>query len=226
MAPRFKVCILAALLLLIPVISVAQDSYDTYGKTEAEILAMGHEKWNTFYESKAGDSTAAMGEQNEIFGEVATRRNDRLLKKAKAQTKKRVAKLRNLMGDFAGTACELGSNMTGGGTLWNPIEADIPAGVEQVVFGVLGGKAGAAKPIRVSAAQWEMATLAKQIEKNRTDPEAQAYFKYNEAKAQLKKMKAALTNILEIARSLNRYDSDRILGFCKDYAKLAIGDWS
>ncbi len=109
---RFAIFLLVAL----PFLAVAQDvDYNsTFGKTEAEILAMGQDKWDKFYSSKAGDSTAAMVSMNGLYGEAMLHRNEKLAKKASPAARTRIEKLRKLMGDFGDQATGLGSNFTEG----------------------------------------------------------------------------------------------------------------
>ncbi|HWA83628.1 MAG TPA: hypothetical protein VG820_09355, partial [Fimbriimonadaceae bacterium] len=63
--------LLLCLLLLLSALAVAQDQPDMHGKTDAQILRMGMEKWSEFYTSKEGTSTASMTEAADIYGQVA-----------------------------------------------------------------------------------------------------------------------------------------------------------
>ena len=215
--------ILQLLLFILPSLALSQS--DTYGKTEAQILAMGEEKWDDFYQSKAGNSTAAMVEMNVIFGAAAEHRNVRLTKAARPSVRARVEKLRKLMEAYGADAVGLGYNVTGGGTMWAQVSADITAHTELVLFGVLGGKSPAVKHATVSDVNRQLEALAKTIEGAHTDKDNDPNFKYGDAGASISKMRAELSQIAMVAKPLSRANSDRVLRFCIDYAKTADGDW-
>jgi hypothetical protein len=202
------------------------DYNSTFGKTEEEILAMGEDKWNAFYSSKAGDSTAAMVGMNGIYGEALLHRNEKLAKKASPAAQTRVEKLRKLMDDFGGEAVGLGSNFTGGGTIWSPISAEIETDSETVIYAILGGESKKPKHEVVSSVSKQLDALKAMIMKDKADKDDQAYFKFGDAKVSLNKLHEDFTQILAVAQLLDRTNSDRVLGFCLQYAILAKGDFS
>jgi hypothetical protein len=186
---------------------------------------MGLDKWDDFYMKKAGSSTMDMSRMNEIFGEAALHRNEKLSKGAKPAVRNKVEKLRKLMADFAGNAVDLGYNIDGGGTIWAPVSASVHAHTELVLYAVLGGKAPAAKHFSVSTVHKQVDVLSPMIVKEHADKDAAGYFKFADAKVSLAKMRLGLKQIAAEATSLDRANSDRVLSFCDDYAKLAKGDW-
>jgi hypothetical protein len=212
------------LILFLPILASPQE--DTFGKSEAQILAMGQQKWNDFYQAKAGPSTASMARMNEIFGDAAKHRNDRLLKHAAAASRRSAVKLRKLLADYANHAVEIGENIVGGGTMWIPVYANIEADSELVLFGVLGGKAQNSPPTTVSGVEKWVGQVGKAIAKTHADHDADAYFKYPAAKASLAGMRTDLTQIISVAKHLDRKNSDRILGFCINYARTAKDEWN
>jgi len=217
--------LLVASLLAVPFFANAQD-HNTYGLTDSQIAEMGETRWDQFYAGKAGESTAAMVEMNDIYGEALRRRNDLLEASAKQEVKARVDKLRALLVDIGGTACDIGYNIDGGGTIWSPVTAHVEATTEQVLYEMLGGRAMPATHLTTSAVEKQLDVLAKKIAKTHADKDAAAYFKYEAAKASLDKMRTDFAEIKNVAKALDRPKSDRVLGCCKDYAKMALGDWS
>lgn len=221
-----RVLIISCLACLpLPILASAQ-AENTYGKTESQILAMGPDRWSAFYESKTSDSTADMAKGAQIFGDIARRRNDGLVKTASPTLRNRVLKLRTLMNDYAGAAIDLGYNFDGGGTIWVPISAGIETDIERVLHAILGGTEKKANDIMVSAVNSQLNELEGVIVKTHADSTAAGYFKYGDAKKSLATMRVDWRRILSIAKGLDRADSDRVLGFCKDYAKTAKGDFS
>lgn len=217
------------LLLALPIYAAAQGDVDfnsTFGKTEEQILAMGEDKWDKFYSSKAGDSTAAMVGMNGIYGEAMLHRNQKLAKKVSPAAQTRVEKLRKLMGDFADNSIGLGSNFTGGGTIWSPISAESEVDCETVIYAILGGEAKKPKHEVVSSVTKQLDALKAIMMKDKDDKEDASYFKFGDAKVSLNKMHEDFTQILAVAQTLDRANSDRVLGFCLQYANLAKGDFS
>ena len=202
----------------------AQDTKDTYGKTNAQILAMGRDRWYTFYTSKAGDSTAAMSSAYGFYYDAATARNDALIAKA-GERKATATKLRKLLTDYCNEALGLGENNTGGGTMWNPISGSCMGDEEDVVYAYLVKKGPSAKKIVVSTVTKKLDSLGALIEKTHKDPSA-TYFKYEDAKESLKKMRSDFADLTALAKSFARADSDRVLRFCLEMATTAVGDES
>jgi hypothetical protein len=208
------------LLLLVPFSALAQDSVDTYGKTEAEILSMGMQKWYDFYTSKAGDSTAAMSNGWGIYAEVAGKRNDKLM--AEHSDKKAGGmKLRNLLQDFGAQSVSISSDKSGGGTMWGPVSASMAAELEDVVYATLGGDQPKSKHVVVSSVTKLFGKISSEIEAIHKDKSASDYFKYDVAVDSLAQMKKDYAQLVEIAKGMDRANSDRVIGFCQDWAKSA-----
>ena len=121
---------------------LAQDKAVTYGKTNAQVLAMGRKGWYGFFTSKAGDSTAGMAGAQALYGEALAWRNDKY-------GKARIGRLRRLLQDTRNDAVGVGYAATGGGTMWNVIAADLYADAEETLYAVLSKK-GKAPRRRVS----------------------------------------------------------------------------
>lgn len=115
------------------------------GKTDAQILAMGRQKWFAYYSSKEGDSTADNCDAESLYGAVLKRRNDRLAAKRPKATREAVRKLRPELTAFAEGVYEVGEALTGGGTLWNVIRAGISPNVEEALGAFVGVRMPASK---------------------------------------------------------------------------------
>jgi len=211
---------LALFLLLSAGLSEAQDTYDAHGKTESQILQMGLDKWTDFFTSKEGDSTATMTEAAGIYSDVAVKRDDRLLKTLhddKART--RFLKLRSLMDTFATSSVDAGYCESEGGTMFNTMWAAAPGLVEDTLYLLITHSESKAKRIVVSTVKKQLAKIRKDIEAmHRDDPKGEI-FKYKDALEAIRKMSQSFDEIVAVAKSMSRADSDRLLRFCLDQAR-------
>ncbi len=129
------------------------------GKSDAQILAMGRQKWFAYYTAKQGDSTADTCDAEARYGEVLKRRNDKLAARRDKQTRESVRKARPELTAFALGAYEVGQALTGGGTLWNLFNAGIAPNVEEA----LGAFVGIAYPTAKQGSPTS-ATVSKQLD--------------------------------------------------------------
>ena len=120
-------------IFLVCLINLCGAVEDTYGKSHADILRMGRGKWSDYYTAKAGSSTLAMCDAESIYGTCLKERNDGRIKRLPAAWRNRYDRLRKLSADFGEAVVEVGMALTGGGTIWHPVEAGIPADVEETV---------------------------------------------------------------------------------------------
>jgi hypothetical protein len=222
---RSLICIF--LLLLFGSIAVAQDTYDTHGKTEAQILAMGMEQWSDFYTSKEGTSTASMTQAAGIYGDVARKRNDLLLKeKNDAKVKDLTLKLRKLLGQLASSSVDIGYAESGGETMYNPMWASVSGVVEDTLYSILTQAGAPAKKMVVSTVTRQLAKVRKEIEAMHRDDKNNEFFKYDDAKKSIANMQRTFEQIVTVAKTMSRADSDRLLAFCYEHAKNASSDSS
>jgi len=198
---------------------------DRYGKSEAQVLAMGQDGWDAYYESRGGNSTAAMVQMNAIFGEAAEHRNQRLEARVSARLRREAEDLRKLLGDYGNAAANAGSELDGGGTMWAVVGAQIEPDTEAVLFALLGGKMPKARPMVVSEVVKQLDGLAGQIASDAKDKSDNPTFDVVVAKQALAAMRRSFARICGTAKRLKRTDSDRVLGFCREYARSAAGDW-
>lgn len=206
------------LLLLMSVAGFAQ----TLGKTDAQILAMGKTKWLDYYAEKEGTSTADMCDANASYGAALKRRNDRLIaENLDGDWVSKLRKLRKLLTSFGTSAIDLSYNRAGGGTMWNIFYSAIDTDVEEVVYGLLEQKGAKPKALVVSTVTKALDRLASENQILARDKTA-SYFKAAEARKSVAEMRTQFQQILVIAKTTSRNDSDRILGFCRRYAVIPL----
>src|SRR5256885_16621471 len=123
-----------ALRLLSAFLAIEQDGFDTHGKTEGDILKMGMQEWSEFYAAKEGASTAAMTQAADIYGQVAKKRNVRILDGLDGIVKERTLKLRRLLGIYASSSVDVAYAESGGGTMYNTMWASVSGVVEDTLY--------------------------------------------------------------------------------------------
>ncbi len=214
--------LLCSLLLLAAVVG-AQNRSDTFGKSNAQIVAMGHDAWYKFYTSKTGESTADMVAVESLFGDALKARNDGLLR-ARPNSTGMYRKLRKLLGDYGQASIDAAYARTGGGTMWHPVYASIGAEVEDVLFGLLGGKVKTAPHLVVSNVKVALSILNTTFAQTHKQEGDNGWFKYGDAMRAVGSMRSRFSVLVPIAAHFDRVGSDRILKFCLDYAKTALSN--
>jgi hypothetical protein len=84
---------------------------------------------------------------------------------------------------------------------------------EDVIYAILGGDAPPAEPLTTGEVKRGLDYLQRQIDDLHADPDA-TYFHYDDAVADLGKLHQQFDAIAALAASLDRSNSDRVLGFC------------
>jgi hypothetical protein len=195
---------------------LTQDSVDTFGKTETEILKMGSKAWYAFYTGKSGESTYAMSSAYGIYGDIAAKRNERLLKDPKTPRRDLIKGLSPLLVRFSTLMVEVGEGLTGGGTMWGPIGNSAYADTQDTIFELIRPK-GLAKGVKTSDVTKLLAGVSGLLK------DADGYLT-NEQKNQVIRStvlaKLTFKKIVYLATKTDRPTSDCILRFCKSQAEL------
>ncbi|RYG44990.1 hypothetical protein EON79_13685 [bacterium] len=188
----------------------AQNTQDTYGKTNEQILAMGYDAWSDFYTAKAGVSTAGMSNSAGLYADALMARNDRLMKRLKTAERTRLVRLRAAMLDFKNEATGIGTSLTGGGTMWGPIAAGMQVDTETALYRVIAGLTSKTPSRVVSDVTKILAQLKGDVAKaGLTDHWPKV------AKDSLAGTEKAFGRIVVQAKGMPRRDSDTILEFCR-----------
>ncbi|MFI5384750.1 MAG: hypothetical protein ACHQ50_01400 [Fimbriimonadales bacterium] len=208
---------LVTIVVLLAMGIASAQNYDTHGKTEADILKMGMDEWTSFFTSKEGSSTASMTEAAGIYGDIAQRRNDRLLKDR--ADKPKFVKLRKLMHTFASSAVDVSYCESGGGTMYNTMWAAVSGVVEDTLYSLISHTGLKAKTMVVSTVRKQLAKLQKEIDDMHRDDKNSEFFKYKDAVDALTSLNKSFDQIVAIAKTMSRAVSDRLLAFCLQEAK-------
>ena len=183
---------------------LAQDKTATYGRSNAQILAMGRKRWYDLYTTKGGgESTASMSSAEAIYGEALAWRNDKF-------GKAKIGRLRKLLLDTKNDAVGVGTAITGGGTMWNIINASLYADAEETLYAVLAKK-GKAPKRRVSDVEKAYTQLRTAFRKS-SDSGLPEFRK--EGPAALVRLRRDLDGVIAEATRQPRKGSDALLDFC------------
>jgi len=195
----------------------------TFGKSSAQILAMGSEKWMDYQGTKAGQSTGAMTEGMEAYRGALRWRNDGLSRRSKAAG--RVGKLRGHLVELTRGLVEIGSYRTGGGTIWANIGAGALSASEEVLYPLLGGpaKKPRSKPHTTAEVKRALEELRQLTETRSREPDVTPAA-HAEALKSFDRVRKSWAETEKIAATFDRAGSDNILGFCLEQIRTAHGD--
>lgn len=189
----------------LPVIAflvLSQDLKETYGKTNAQILAMGRSGWIDFYTGREGGATTmAMAGAESLYGDALGWRNDKF-------GKAKIGKLRVLLQATARDSCEVGTAVTGGGTMWNIIGASLMTDGEETLYSVLSGKGTGPKHV-VSDMEKAFTRLKKDLQDSDSTPEMKKM-----GRDSVVLLRKDLNRVIEEAARRPRRQSDALLEFC------------
>ena len=183
---------IASLLLLL----VSQD--DAFGKTDAQILAMGRSGWYRFYSGKTGEGPTEYMSAQYVYAGALGRRNDRILKGRPVADRKRILALRKEAGGFAEAMTTVNAD---GGTLDRLTYSDRAVEVEELVQRL-------ARRRYVGVPARKVSDVAKPLADSRPG-------NMGPAPAALTEARASFGRIAALLRSSPRRESDAVLDFCR-----------
>lgn len=187
--------------------TLAQDLRDTEGKTNAQILAMGHDAWTRFYLKRVGETTMGMAYAEKGWSDALGARNERLLRGRKDA--KTLGAVRKALQAFTNDAVEAGKLGTGGGSMWYGVANAYQSDLETAVYRMM--VPGRPAPHRVTSdVARELAALRRGLAAPDLLPEDRP--KVGPAMARLEGDWKAVS---ALASTLDRRRSDLALEFCR-----------
>lgn len=196
---------------------------DLIGKSESQVLAMGYTKWMELHGKTHGESTAALSGGSMIYAQCLRNRNDALASKSATQ-KARIDKLRPLMKDFTDQVFHVGYYYSGGGTMWNIFWSGGRVTEEETLYAILTGK-GPTVPARVvSDGTGKLDVLSASLTARKADIEMyeSEVNTYASAVDALKKARETYAKMMDVAKSLDRKSSDRLIEFCISRTRIPL----
>lgn len=197
------------------------DSPRLFGKSYAQILAMGETRWMAFQSNKAGSSTADISEGLMVYRDALQWRNDRLAAHAPAPLRREVAELRPLLTRFTDSMILVRMFPTGGGSMWSNIHASVLTDSEDTLYHVLGGPGSKSKPRGTGEVLRMLSACEREVEAHRHEA-WNSEDTYASARKSLGEARSAAASIFKIAAKLPRKRSDAVLDFCVWVAKPGL----
>lgn len=194
----------------------------TLGKTDAQILAMGRDKWVAFHSSRVGESTASLADAQSTYGQVLFRRNAALEKKLPKARRDLISMMRIDLVAYCNSLIEVSASFAGGGTVWVPVYAAVSSYVEETLYGVLTNKPFSSQ-VSAGTVRATLAAIKSQILKNRKSLDDFKGSGYGSAFA-LERLSGASNVFVRVsanASKLGSTNAKRILEFCQRRAKNA-----
>jgi hypothetical protein len=103
------------------------------GKSPEQIVAMGLEKWSELYGKKFGQGTHQVCDAEEKYGIALKNLNDRAMTKLPKTRQVWLRAVRKETKEYAVEAHQIGSIISGGGTMWQTFDATISPDIEQTI---------------------------------------------------------------------------------------------
>lgn len=210
-SPWLRCLLLAALAAAGTVRGRAEEFPQKFGKTNAEILAMGVDQWLELH----GGGTSSQWEALAAYRSALRWRNDHLAARVSPGLRRRVDALRPLLARFAEDLHSISSYLAGGGTIWIEVEGRALVDSEETLYALLGGKVEPARPLVVSAVTKELDALEKAIADASGDDSSPRADRPS-ALAALASIRATFDRSVKITATFDRQGSDRILAFYLD----------
>lgn len=132
---------LALSLLVVAAVASAQTPTRLYGKTRAQALAMGEQKWMDFVSDHPdGNSTQGMVRAMEFFGTAAEDRNNRLLARLPLARRNSLKESRSSLREAGFSLVSCDRELAGGGTIYQLFFPSRASTVELTFHRFLQGK--------------------------------------------------------------------------------------
>lgn len=206
------------------VVLAQSDIEGRMGLSDRQIMNLGSVEFVNRYSEKFGSSTAAMTGAFETYGLAVKRLNEAAFTKKPSATRAAVKSLRTRMADFRNEMCTIGSAFSGGGTMWNITYSETLGDVEDALTYLSGVRTTKPKSFVVSDVTKVISQVEKQIKTHAEDLEIvkESGGGTKQANASLKLARTAFSEIVKIAAKRPRRESDAILDFCVNAARIPL----
>jgi hypothetical protein len=189
------------------------------GKTPEQMVAMGREKWSELYGKKFGLSTHRICDAEEKYGIALKNLNDRAIKKLPKTRQIWLNQVRKSTQEYATEAHQIGSLMTGGGTIWQTFDATIFPDVEQTISDCIVNKP--LPPVKKKSFNADIEELDQIIGKAKADQDDK---RYSDLLDHRKTLIAKQSQLLELLSKGHQADSTRFQLYMHRKIQVARGD--
>lgn len=196
---------------------------DRFGKSVDQVLAMGHDKWYTWFtdSSRGAESTAGMAMAERIYADCLKVKNDEAKAKLSPEDKAYYDRIEKSMKNLVSNIADVGYAVTGGGTMWIPVISAAVTEVEQTVYDLLHGSKG--KPASQSAVWAEYTKALKIVQSSKEDIATYANDKgerYGEAIKNMYKVNDEFNGIVNLSKNRQVWQKSLIFDCCKNVIGL------
>lgn len=211
---RFTTVLLAIL------VAICCTEGQTFGKSEAQILAMGRGNWLGFHLHASGDedrqyhgeTTESMAVADNLWAQAAAHRNNRLI----ASRRKAAAwkKLHPLLREFSSCACEITLEWAGDdtGVEGRYDRATNRADSEDEIYEILRGRPAKVRPMSTAAVRRKIQLASDDVRRETSE--------YKRAPGVLRRWRTVFALISSLVKELPTSERYRVLRFC--YANSTI----
>ena len=189
------------------------------GKSPEQIVAMGREKWTELYSKKFGESTLQACQAQEKFGIALQNLNDRAINRLPKTRQVWLNEVRQTTKEYAVEAHQIGSSVTGGGTMWQTFNATILPDVEQAISDCIVNKP--LPGIRMKSFESEFQSLDKVMIEAKSKESPQEFSDLMKHRTTLASKQSKLITLLEKGRP---NDATRIQIYMHRKIEVARGD--
>jgi hypothetical protein len=189
------------------------------GKSPEQIVAMGRDKWTELYGKKFGDGTHQSSEAQEKFGIALQNLNDRAIQRLPKTRQVWLKEIRQTTREYAVEAHQIGSNVSGGGTMWQTFDATILPDVEQAISDCIINKP--LPPVRLKSFESEFQLLDKVVLEAKSKESPQEFSDLMKHRTTLANKQNKLLTLLEKGRP---NDATRFKIYMHRKIEVARGD--
>ncbi len=191
------------------------------GKSPEQIVAMGRAKWTELYSKKFGQDTLKARDAAEKFGFALQNLNDRAITRLPRTRQIWLQEVRKTTKEYASEAHQIGSIVTGGGTMCQTFDSTIHPDVEQAISDCIVDKPLPKLNLKSFGDQMQELDLVISNAKLSVDSETSQYQDLLELRSALATKQAKLLNLLAVGRHT---DSTRVQDFMHQKIEVAKGD--
>lgn len=199
--------LLGLLLIASASLSLAQDLKLTYGKTYAQILAMGYVPWWDHYVQKAGNADESINRANHLYAEALGWRNRNLLAKQPVAAQGRLKELQTQLEAYGDSVLKV-TKMMDGAKYSVAAQGANAVDIQETMYVLLGGRGPKIEALTASAVRKDFGRLEKDA-MTKSPPASRP-----EVEAILSMAKLQLETILKHSNTLVRNHREHVFRYC------------
>ncbi len=189
------------------------------GKTAAQILAMGHDKWFKLYTGKYGESTAGMVTANDVYAACLGKATDAKIAKLPQSTKVVLQGLRKPMLAFVEAMITCGYQVTGGGTIWTLFGSSANVEAEEAIAKIVKGPNPRFSLTKLeSEVRAKLARARKKVDSSKKEIESFQSGGYQTAVNALDQGGKIFSQLVVLSKMLKPDQASTLLKFCSNMA--------